>query len=79
LEYGSNYKDCGELELEEELKQDWQISPPLNRIVECRYDPDWPNNWRVSRFRDDKLTANHISTFEKILISIRDNVTHEEV
>ena len=51
----------------------------IGRIIECRYDPDWPNFWRFTRFRDDKLTANHISVYKKILKSIDDNVTLEEL
>jgi hypothetical protein len=60
----------------------WQDAPPgkINgQIIECKYDHDWPNNWKFTRFRSDKLTANHISTYEKILVSIDDNVTEEAV
>lgn len=31
------------------------------------------------RWRDDKDNANHISTYEKIMESIRDNVDKQEV
>jgi mRNA guanylyltransferase len=47
--------------------------------VECRYDPDWAGNWRFMRFRDDKNTANHRSTYDKIMESIRDNVDVDTV
>lgn len=49
------------------------------RIIECKYDPNWPHNWRFSRFRDDKADANHISTFIKVQKSIHDNVTKEKL
>jgi mRNA guanylyltransferase len=65
--------------LEPERREEWEQNPPEGRIIECRYDPEWPNHWRFSRWRDDKLTANHISVYEKIMQSISDNVTEEEV
>lgn len=74
-----DYKDFGEITLDDDLKSEWDKNPPHGRIIECRYDPEWPNIWRFSRYRDDKLDANHISTFEKIMESIKDNVTEEEV
>jgi mRNA guanylyltransferase len=49
------------------------------RIIECKYDKNWPFKWRFSRFRDDKSDANHISTFQKVLKSIEDNVTMEKL
>jgi mRNA guanylyltransferase len=49
------------------------------RIIECKYDKNWPFNWRFSRFRDDKAEANHVSTFQKVLKSIEDNVTKEKL
>jgi mRNA guanylyltransferase len=76
---GSDYKDFGEITLEDEVKAEWDSDPPNGRIIECRYDSEWPNTWRFSRYRDDKLDANHISTFEKIMESIKDNVTEDEV
>ncbi|KAJ3283246.1 Dcp1p-Dcp2p decapping enzyme complex alpha subunit, partial [Blyttiomyces sp. JEL0837] len=68
------YKDFGEIHLDEDTLDEWKHSDQNGRIVECRYDPNWPGNWRFSRYRDDKETANHISTYEKIMESIRDNV-----
>ncbi|RUO95478.1 hypothetical protein BC936DRAFT_143938 [Jimgerdemannia flammicorona] len=35
--------------------------------------------WRLMRFRDDKLTANHCSTVEKVVASIQDGVDKEMV
>jgi mRNA guanylyltransferase len=73
------HQEFGALQLEPERREEWGINPPDGRIVECRYDPEWPNHWRFSRWRDDKLTANHISVYEKIMQSIADNVTEEQV
>lgn len=73
------YRDYGELTLEDETFREWSRIKMNGRIIECRWDPEWPNNWRFTRFRDDKLDANHISVYEKILESIHDNVTKEEV
>ncbi|KAI9143388.1 mRNA capping enzyme, catalytic domain-containing protein [Paraphysoderma sedebokerense] len=49
------------------------------KVIECWYDPQWPNNWRFMRFRDDKDTANHASVFRSIMDSIRDGVSKEEL
>ena len=74
------YRDYGEIALDDEVAREWDSSGEMDgRIIECRWDPEWPNNWRFTRFRDDKLDANHISVYEKILESINDNVTKEEV
>lgn len=51
--------------------------PMQDRIVECFKDRD--GNWRYLRFRDDKETANHISTYQKVLESIHDGVTITEL
>lgn len=54
------------------------------RIIECYKDGQ--SRWRFKtedngapRFRDDKHTANHISTVRKVLESIEDGVTQEEL
>ena len=47
--------------------------------MECKYELDWPNNWKFSRFRDDKLAANHISVYDKVMLSIKDNITKDQV
>ena len=57
------------------------------RIIECFRDPHIPERdvWRpktdagVPRFRDDKTAANHISTVESVLESIRDAVTEQDL
>lgn len=73
----------------------WEEDRPDGRILECRYDPhlevkmdhsvDAPSHittqggWRFLRFRNDKITPNEKSVVSKILKSIQDNVTREEV
>ncbi|KAJ8660268.1 hypothetical protein O0I10_004130 [Lichtheimia ornata] len=55
------------------------------RIIECNYDPeiqeryDLPSPWRFMRFRDDKPDGNHQSTVDKVLCSIRDGVSKDEL
>jgi len=75
----SEHEDVAELTPEPELVDAWRAQPPHHRIIECRYDPDWPNSWRFTRFRDDKDTANHLTVMESIIESIQDNVTKEEL
>ncbi|KAI9341960.1 mRNA capping enzyme, catalytic domain-containing protein [Obelidium mucronatum] len=70
----------GEFTPDEELAQDWMYNPPgYGKIIECRYDPNWPGMWRFSRFRDDKENANHESVYHSIMDSIRDNVEQNEI
>ncbi|KAJ3128570.1 Dcp1p-Dcp2p decapping enzyme complex alpha subunit [Nowakowskiella sp. JEL0407] len=71
---GDNHFDLAELTLDDELQAEWSRFPPNDRIVECRYDPDWKNNWRFMRFRDDKANANHTTTFDKVMQSIKDGI-----
>lgn len=68
---------------------DWEIFMSINqpldgRIIECYKDAE--GNWRFKRddegkphFRDDKHEANHISTVEKVLESIDDAVSKEDL
>ncbi len=59
----------------EELKN---LQEPLDaRVVECYKDKE--NRWRYLRFRDDKLNGNHSSVVEKVLTSIRDCVSKQEL
>ncbi|KAJ3023144.1 UNVERIFIED_CONTAM: putative fatty-acid--CoA ligase FadD10 [Siphonaria sp. JEL0065] len=58
----------------------WYYNPPgYGKIIECRYDPNWPGQWRFSRFRDDKENANHETVYFSIMDSIRDNVEQSEI
>lgn len=51
--------------------------PLDDTIVECYQDDK--ARWRYMRFRDDKKDANHISTVEKVLESIQDRVTEDDL
>ncbi|KAL5333432.1 mRNA capping enzyme, catalytic domain-containing protein [Aspergillus crustosus] len=54
------------------------LQTPLDdAIVECSKDET--GRWRFHRVRDDKADANHISTVEKVLESIEDRVTEEDL
>ena len=57
----------------------WQDSPPHRKVLECRYDPTWPNFWRFHRLRPDKANGNHRSTFDGVMESIFEHVTQKEV
>jgi mRNA guanylyltransferase len=62
--------------------QEWETlkarNEPLNdRIVECYMDSR--RRWRFMRFRDDKAEANHISTVESVIESIKDRVTKDDL
>ena len=46
-------------------------------IVECSRDVQ--GRWRFMRVRDDKQHANHITVIHKVMDSIRDGVTREEL
>ncbi|KKK20459.1 putative mRNA capping enzyme alpha subunit [Aspergillus ochraceoroseus] len=54
------------------------LQVPLDdSIVECAKDDQ--GRWRYHRIRDDKADANHISTVEKVLESIEDRVTEDDL
>ncbi len=66
----------------------WKEAPPIGRIIECRYDPDWlvdelkpdeKGGWRFLRFREDKNTANAMHVVQKIINSINDNVKETQL
>ena len=51
--------------------------PLDNTIVECYKDEQ--GRWRYHRIRDDKNDANHISTVDKVLESIEDRVSADDL
>lgn len=63
---------------EKELEDLINLGDPLNdRVAECYLDD--AGRWRISRFRDDKLEANHISTLKSVMNSIEDGVTKHDL
>lgn len=73
------YRTFDSLYLKEE---EWQtllgLGDPLNdRLVECNLDDQ--GRWRLVRFRDDKHEANHESTVNSVMESIRDRVTEKDL
>ncbi|KAI9809425.1 MAG: Dcp1p-Dcp2p decapping enzyme complex alpha subunit [Pycnora praestabilis] len=70
--YSTMYMTAGEWE---QMKS---MGEPLDeRIVECFLNPN--NQWRFLRFREDKRDANHISTVDSVIESIRDNVSENDL
>ncbi|CCD54703.1 hypothetical protein ACHAO1_008112 [Botrytis cinerea] len=69
----------GTMHLEpEEWEKLKELNEPLNdRIVECYMDDK--KRWRYMKFRDDKEVANHTSTVESVIESIRDRVTEKDL
>ncbi|KAL2200918.1 mRNA capping enzyme alpha subunit-like protein [Corynascus similis CBS 632.67] len=51
--------------------------PLQDRVVECCLDEE--RRWRLYRFRDDKTEANHISTVNSVMGSIKDGVSEAEL
>ncbi|CCD26652.1 mRNA guanylyltransferase NDAI_0I00830 [Naumovozyma dairenensis CBS 421] len=74
------YKKFAELNISDEHWQELKnMEEPLNgRIVECTKDQE-TGQWIMLRFRDDKLNGNHTSVVQKVLESINDSVTIEDL
>ncbi|KAA8564140.1 hypothetical protein MFRU_032g00920 [Monilinia fructicola] len=70
--YGTMYLEAEEWEKLKELGE-----PLQDRIVECYMDTQ--KRWRYMKFRDDKENANHTSTVESVIESIRDRVTEKDL
>ena len=51
--------------------------PLQDRVIECSLDEE--KRWRLYRFRDDKNEANHISTVNSVMESIRDGVSEADL
>jgi mRNA guanylyltransferase len=75
----NEYRHFGEMYVTQTEWDDMKaMRVPLDdSIVECYKDPQ--QRWRFYRLRDDKADANHISTVEKVLESIEDRVTEEDL
>ncbi|KAI9496632.1 mRNA capping enzyme, catalytic domain-containing protein [Zychaea mexicana] len=85
---GDRYEYFNELGITDmEWKQTFGNTPQKlqGRIIECNYDPEAQEKynlqspWRFMRYRDDKPDGNHKSTVDKVLNSIKDAVTQEEL
>ncbi|KAH8553433.1 mRNA capping enzyme, catalytic domain-containing protein [Umbelopsis sp. PMI_123] len=85
---GRDYIPFGEMGVtDEEWFRDFSpIGRTLQgRIVECNYDVEAQQRlglsspWRFMRYRADKPDANHKSTVDKVLNSIRDGITQQEL
>lgn len=74
------YKKFAELEITNDKWQELKnLEQPLNgRIVECVKDQE-TGAWSMLRFRDDKLNGNHISVVQKVLESINDSVSLDDL
>ncbi|KAL4901917.1 hypothetical protein BDW74DRAFT_159202 [Aspergillus multicolor] len=79
LHNNDQYQHFGEMYVTplewEDLKA---LQMPLDdAIVECAKDES--HRWRFHRIRDDKADANHYTTVDKVLQSIEDRVTEEDL
>lgn len=74
-----NYDEWNDLTVSDEQWEELKKSGESfnGRIGECRQNCD--GSWELLRFRDDKLNGNHINVVLKILKSIEDSVTREEL
>ncbi|KAH6624269.1 mRNA capping enzyme, catalytic domain-containing protein [Chaetomium sp. MPI-SDFR-AT-0129] len=59
-----------------ETLKEWG-DPLQDRVVECCLDEE--KRWRLYRFRDDKQEANHVSTVNSVMESIKDGVSEAEL
>jgi mRNA-capping enzyme len=50
----------------------------VNRVIECSWDAD-ASAWQYMRHRLDKETPNAYHVYEKVLRSIQDNITEEDL
>ncbi|KAL2123360.1 hypothetical protein VTJ04DRAFT_3815 [Mycothermus thermophilus] len=75
-----NYEEFPEplylTEEEWERLKSWN-DPLQDRVVECCLDEE--KRWRLYRFRDDKNEANHVSTVNSVMQSIKDGVSEQDL
>ncbi|KAL4800042.1 mRNA capping enzyme, catalytic domain-containing protein [Aspergillus venezuelensis] len=79
LHNNDQYQPFGEMYVTPSEWEDLKaLQTPLDdAIVECSKDET--GRWRFHRIRDDKADANHFSTVDKVLQSIEDRVTEEDL
>jgi mRNA guanylyltransferase len=75
----SSYSHFAQLQCtDEEWDKLKSLDAPLEeRIVECNKDSE--DHWRLLRFRDDKANGNHVTIVKKVLKSIQDAVSKEQL
>ena len=73
------HEDYSQIIPEEKLLLSWEKDSPQDKIIECFYDHQWPHYWRFMRYRHDKNKANHITVLPRILDSIHDAVSRDQV
>ncbi|KAJ3043073.1 Dcp1p-Dcp2p decapping enzyme complex alpha subunit [Rhizophlyctis rosea] len=71
--------DKGILQLDPETEKKWGSIQVEGRIIECNWNPNWPNKWQFVRFRDDKNTANFVGVYDNIMETIENGVEKETV
>lgn len=76
---GKEGKDIGTMyATDEEWEKLKELGEPLQeRIIECYRDSE--GRWRYLRFRDDKESANYITTYESVYQSIADAVSEQDL
>lgn len=80
------------LTLDSDTRAKWATMNLEGRIIECNYDPNWDTwidlniepklrkgGWKFLRFRDDKTTANDINVLDRIIESIQNSPTKDEL
>ena len=74
------------LDMDDDEWERWKESGQQldERIAECAWHPpasgdESISTWHIKRLRDDKITANHKTTISRILQSVRDGVSEEEL
>lgn len=64
------------LNVDDSLLKEWEQNQPDGKIAECLLVN---GKWIFQRFREDKKTANNKEVFQKIILSIEENITEEKL
>lgn len=83
---GSNYSlmlmDSGKLRQLDHAKvvfpEGADVQSMANKVIECSYDPEL-ETWNYMRMRPDKETPNAYHVYLKVMGSIKDNITEEDL